>query len=294
MRWKREASLSERVSAMNDIFRYLTEDHETEEYLTFFTLLEKIKNIPPLLDFYGEEFVQYLIELLPKIEDKYDRALLIETLVQCFYSCEAVDKTYCLELLDEYMLCVREYAANIDDIIQCLYGFFHAGISKSETVVKLVENLDSKEYLLRILSRLEIDDSVNVSKDRSEWLAEAKELSSISWRSGIIAQFLLLAHPHVRKYAEVSQITFLYDSYEGVYADCWPRGLLPNRKETLIESNVLSIKEIRILERLDELINTQKKDLDSPEVRELYDVFFEGKDPFEVIFSLQGKEIRNE
>ncbi len=57
-------------------------------------------------------------------------------------------------------------------------------------------------------------------------------------------------------------------------------------KDTLIKSKVLSSKEVSILEELDRLINKQEKELDSMEVRKLYEDFFAGKDPLEVIFTL--------
>ncbi|MDY7991358.1 hypothetical protein UY286_10110 [Paenibacillus polymyxa] len=57
-------------------------------------------------------------------------------------------------------------------------------------------------------------------------------------------------------------------------------------KDTLIKSKVLSSKEVSILEELDRLINMQGEELDSMEVRKLYEDFFEGKDPLEVIFTL--------
>lgn len=56
-------------------------------------------------------------------------------------------------------------------------------------------------------------------------------------------------------------------------------------KDTLIKSRVLSSKEVSILEELDRLINRQEE-LDSMKVRKMYEDFFEGKDPLEVIFTL--------
>ncbi|KQY80610.1 hypothetical protein ASD24_16860 [Paenibacillus sp. Root52] len=269
---------------MNEALKYLTKDKDTIEYLTFFVLLEKIKYIPPILEYCGDDFVEYMIELLPRIDDKYDRASLIETIVQSYYWDEN-SVGYSDELFNEYIRCIRDHATNLDDIISCLNGFVHAGVRKQEIVIQLIKHVD-KEKTITILSRFELDDVTGSPGNESKLLTEAKEISSIRWRSGIIAQFLLLVHPQVRKYAGISQITFLYDTYHGVYADCWPRGLLPNQKELLLNSKVLSAREISVLETLEELINSQEKDLDSPEVKQLYDAFFAGKDPLDVIFTL--------
>ncbi|WP_256715732.1 hypothetical protein [Paenibacillus peoriae] len=182
------------------------------------------------------------------------------------------------------MLCIAEKAVNVKGMSACLIGFIKAGISEKEIIKKLEENLE-KEHLISVLSRMYINYLADSVEDKSYLMKEVQEAYYISQRSGIVAQFLLLVHPYVRKYAGISQITFLYDSYRGVYEDCWPRGLLPNMKDTLIKSKVLSSKEVSILEQLDRLINMQEE-LDSMEVRKLYEDSFEGKDPLEVIFTL--------
>jgi len=225
-----------------------------------------------------------LKELLPNVTDKYDKASIIEAIIQSFFWYEN-DRIYYKEILNDYIWCLSEYATSLNDSVLCLTSFLHVGITEHELVTKLVKKLD-KEYCLLILSRLSLEAPCNLEIETLDWLEEAKVYSNISQRSAIIAQFLLLIHPHIRKYAGISKIHFLYDSYKGVYEDCWPRGLLPNNKNTLIKTNVLSLKEVNTLEKLDELINTQEEDLDSIKVRELYDEFFEDKDPFEVIFTL--------
>ncbi|WP_237448921.1 hypothetical protein [Paenibacillus sp. OT2-17] len=75
--------MDEKVKYINELFKYLTQNNDTKEYQTFFALLEKIKHNPSLLEYYGEEFVEYMIDLLPRIEDKYDQASLIETIIEC-------------------------------------------------------------------------------------------------------------------------------------------------------------------------------------------------------------------
>ncbi|KLH98708.1 hypothetical protein AA984_14545, partial [Brevibacillus formosus] len=246
--------------------------------------LERIKNNSSLLEYYGKEFVEHMIEILPHIEDKYDRALLIETIMECL-DIYTFSQSYLKEIFDEYVLCIAEKAVNVKGMSACLISFLQAGISEKEVIKKLEENLE-KEYVISVLSKMYTNYLANSVEAKSTLLKEAQEAYYLSQRSGIIAQFLLLVNPYVQKYAGISQITFLYDSYRGVYEDCWPRGLLPNMKDTLIKSKILSLKEISILEELDSLINMQGKDLDSMEVRKLYDDFFQNKDPFEVIFTL--------
>ncbi|SEK10913.1 hypothetical protein [Paenibacillus polymyxa] len=276
--------MDEKVKYINELFKYLTQNNDTKEYQTFFALLEKVKYNPSLLEYYGEEFVEHLIDLLPRIEDKYDQASVIETIIECL-DIYTFSENYLKEIFDKYMLCVAEKAVNVKGMSACLIGFIQAGTSEKEIIKKLEENLE-KEHLINVLSKMYINFLANSVEAKSYLMKEVQEAYYLIQRSGIIAQFLLLVHPHVRKYAGISQITFLYDSYRGVYEECWPRGLLPNMKDTLIKSKVLSSKEVSILEELDRLINKQEKELDSMEVRKLYEDFFAGKDPLEVIFTL--------
>ncbi|MDY8023810.1 hypothetical protein [Paenibacillus polymyxa] len=276
--------MDEKVKYINELFKYLTQNNDTKEYQTFFALLENIKYNPSLLEYYGEEFVEHMIDLLPHIEDKYDQASLIETIIECL-DIYTFSENYLNEIFGKYILCIAEKAVNVKGMSACLIGFIQAGISEKEIIKKLEENLE-KEHLISVLSRMYISYLANSVEAKSYLMKEVQEAYYLSQRSGIVAQFLLLVHPHVRKYAGISQITFLYDSYRGVYEDCWPRGLLPNMKDTLIKSKVLSSKEVSILEELDRLINMQGEELDSMEVRKLYEDFFEGKDPLEVIFTL--------
>ncbi len=263
--------MDEKVKYINELFKYLTQNNDTKEYQTFFALLKNIKYNPSLLEYYGKEFVEHMIDLLPHIEDKYDQASLIETIIECL-DIYTFGEKYLKETFDKYMLCIAEKAVNVKGMSACLIGFIKAGISEKEIIKKLEENLE-KEHLISVLSRMYINYLADSVEDKSYLMKEVQEAYYISQRSGIVAQFLLLVHPYVRKYAGISQITFLYDSYRGVYEDCWPRGLLPNMKDTLIKSKVLSSKEVSILEKLDRLINIQGEELDSMEVRNCMKIF---------------------
>ncbi|MCK6076348.1 hypothetical protein [Paenibacillus silvae] len=276
--------MNEKREYMNVLLKYLMNEKNSEEFQTFLVLLEQIKYQPSLMRYYGEEFINNLKELLHNITDKYDKASIIEAIVQSFFWYES-DRSYYEELLNDYIWCLREHATSVNESILCLTSFRHMGFTEHELVAKLVKNLDQEQCIL-ILSGLNWEVPYNLDIEIMDTFKESGVYSNISQRSAIIAQFLLLVNPNIRKYASVSKIKFLYDSYKGVYEDCWPRGLIPNNKDTLIKTKVLSLKEVSILEKLDELINTQEEDLDSIQVRGLYDEFFEDKDPFEVIFTL--------
>ncbi|UHA73173.1 hypothetical protein [Paenibacillus sp. 481] len=274
--------MDKKIEYMNEFFKYLTQENGTEENQTFFALLKMLRNNSNLSDYYGEEFVELLRGILPRIEDKYDKATLIETIVECCYIDYTFDEHYWQGIFEQYIWCVRENASSVENISICLVGFIRTGISKNEVFTKLAENLQ-REYAILILAQINLNDLGNIPEELSGLLIEARKAYSIRWRTGIIAQFLLLVHPLVRKYAGISEITFLYDDYRGVYEDCWPRGLL-NTKDTLVAEKMLSLKEVSILEKLDQVLG--KADLDSMEVRKLYDEFFEGKDPLDVIYML--------
>jgi len=270
------------VQYINDIFKYLTQKNDTEEYQTFFSLLKTIKYNADLLDYYGDEFVENMIQLLPNIKNKYNKASLIETIVQCLYDYK-FSGNYCEEIFNEYVLCLNQNAVSVKDAIICLNGFIHAGIRQSEIFIKLTQKL-GKEKAITILCQMDITDWGNVPKELSQFLEEVKKAYNIRWRSRIIGQFLLLVNSKCRKNGEISEITLVYKSYKGVYEDCWPRGLL-NFKESLIKSKVLSLKEIEILEKLDEVLSSGTN-LESLEVEKLYNDLFEGRDVLDVIYTL--------
>lgn len=273
--------MNNNVQNINDIFKYLAQKNGTEEYHTFFSLLKTIKYDSNLLDYYGDEFVEIMIQLLPNITNKYNKASLIEAIVQCFYDYK-FSENFCKEIFDEYVLCLTENATSVEDAIVCLNGFIHFGIRQNEIFIKLAQNLE-KEGAITILCQMDITDWGTVPKELSQFLEEVQKAYNIRWRSTIIGQFLLLVNPKCRRYGEISGITLVYKSYKGVYEDCWPKGLL-NFKKALIKSKVLSIKEIEILEKLDEILSNGTK-LDSLEVERLYNDFFEGRDVFDVIYT---------
>jgi len=276
--------LPDKNKIMDETFQYLIENQDTIEYDAFFVCLQSIKSIPPLMDYFGKHFFEHLITMLSRIEDNYKKAELIETIMD--YADEySLDETYIKDLFDQYIVCVLKKAVSLQNVSVCLLDFWNAGISMQEIVSNLESHLGSEE-LTGVLVILYAHHPNILSPCIPHLLKEVQVAYRIRERSGIIAQFLLLTNRYVRKYAEYSQITFLYNTYEGVYADCWPRGLLPNRKEYLISSNILSLYEIAILEELESLINVQGENLESVKVEQLYLRFFGERDPFEVIFTL--------
>ncbi|NRT91280.1 hypothetical protein [Clostridium beijerinckii] len=273
--------MNNNVQNINDIFKYLAQKNGTEEYDTFFSLLKTIKYDSNLLDYYGDEFVENMIKLLPNIKNKYNKASLLETIVQCLYD-YSFSENYCKEILNEYVLCLAENATNVEDAVICLNGFIHIGIKQRDIFIKLAENL-AKEDAITLLCQMDVTDWGDIPKELTQFLEEVHNAYNIRWRSIIIGQFLLLVNPKCRRYGEISGITLVYKSYKGVYEDCWPKGLL-NFKEVLIKSKVLSIKEIEILEKLDKILSNETE-LGSLEVEMLYNDFFEGRDVFDVIYT---------
>lgn len=277
-----EVFMNNYVQNINDIFKFLLEKNEIEKYDTFFSILKTIKYDSNLLDYYGDEFIENMIILLPKIKNKYNKALLLETIVQCSYDYK-FNKSFLKEILNEYVLCLGENATSVEDAVVCLNSFIHIGIEQRDIFIKLAENLD-KDDAIAILTQMDVTDWRDIPKELTHFLKEVKNAHNIRWRSIIIGQFLLLVNPKCRRYGEISEITLVYKSYKGVYEDCWPKGLL-NFKDTLIKFKVLSIKEIEILEKLDEILSNGAN-LDSLEVERLYNEFFGGRDVFDVIYTL--------
>lgn len=304
----------DRTKYTNKIFRYLTREIGSKDYDTFMTLLPGLKDDSRLFDYYGEDFIKIMMELLIKINymvysdeykrrlrsmDEFDREaliqqnncnriLLIETIVNAINVDEySTQKKYWIgdynlnKLLNEYVILCNYNT--YDGAAHCLNDFIAHGISPASVFVKLAENSENKEHTVAILARMGITEWGEIPDKFSDLLVEVKNAYKIFCRSNVISQFILVVHPLCGKNANKSAISFSYFSYDGAWSD-WGWSL-PGSTDSLVEEKIISKRESRIFEKLGNLLLC-KESLSSSKIRELYDEFFQGKDPFAVIFSL--------
>lgn len=303
------------VRVINSIFKYLTREIDTNEYDTFMALLSGLKNNWTLFDYYGNKFIKILMELLIKNNDlvgseeykrtlsnsdefdkealiqknEMDRILLIETIVNAIDEDEygnsekkcGVGNYNINKLFDDYIkLCNHNTYESIE---ACLKNFMFHGISPTTIFTKLAENSDHKEQTVAILARMHIDNWGEIPDRFSDLLIEVKKASKLLKRSHIISQFILVVHPLCGANCNNSAISFSYFSYDGACYDwCWNS---LGRTDKLVEDKILSIREAKTFEKLGSLLKCEEN-LNSSKIRELYDEFFQHKDPFDVIYTL--------
>lgn len=303
------------VRIINRIFSYLTKEIDTKEYDTFMTLLAGLKDNWQLFEYYGEEFTKTLMEILIKNEnmvnsneykkklrqaDEFDReaiiqennmerSLLIETIVNSIDIDEPnyPKKKYWIgnynlnKLFDDYVVLCND---NIyESAVHCLNNFILLGISPNTVFTKLAENLESKEQTIAILSRINIDEWGEIPNRFSELFMEVKKSSRTLSRSNAICQFILVVHPLCGQSVNKSALQFSYFSYTGACNDWfWNSSRSANK---LLEAKILSSREAKIFDSLGNLL-LQGEDLNSIKIRELYDEFFQDKNPFDVIYTL--------
>lgn len=268
------------IESLEKIVENLNHDSKIE---LFYTILESIKLKSNFLDIYNDSFIEYLISILKQTQNNSKKTILIEILVQFFYDYDC--KIELLEqILNEYIICLDNHLTSIDDAIICLKGFIDCGIDKEKLFISLARKLD-KSFLISIFSEIDILELSQISQEFKNLFEEIQFAYIIKWRSRIIGEFLLLVNDNCRTFSQISAITLVHKSYIDIYEDCWPKGIL-NLKAKIIKFRILSFHEFQILEKLDVLLS-KNIELNSIEIKKLYEDFFKGRDIFDVIYTLE-------
>lgn len=273
------------VQDINKLIKYLINKGEgSQEFDTFIALLRGIKNNSNLLDFYSREFIENIKEIIPDISDKYDKALLIETITESFYEEYGfIDVKYRDELFNEYIILLEQYATTIDNAVRCLNGFVYSGISINDVFIRIAK-YENKNNAIKILSSLGMNQCPDNSCIPSKMAFEVEKAYRVLQRSKILSHFLVIVHPLISRYTDISYISFKFD-YEGAYID-WPFSEKGSTAR-LIESKIIDKVEGDIFEELGALIHEADEEIvNSTKIAKLYIDFFKGKDPFDVIFTL--------
>lgn len=251
-------------------------EEEEESFVDGLVYLREHTNLEEV----GSIFLIYLTDMLSIVKKNSHRAVLIETIVQI----EEFDFDNNKELLDEYVFLLSQKTTTNRRAVQCLGAFITSGVDLGEVFSKLFDNLNKKR-IVEILVNINIrKDELLITLKESEQVFEELEVAKkISYRSYVIAQFLLLAHPLCFKYGTISYFWFNYYSVDSAIYD-W-RWYQPSGARYLVDGKIVTEKEAEILQRLGNLLRSDIE-LDSEEVRGLYSEFFNDKNPFEVMFNL--------
>lgn len=223
---------------------------------------------------FKEEQFQQLILLKDSIPEECG-ALYIETLVE--YPHFSVDEA----LLDEYIQCIATQQTYVEDAIRCLDNMSSIGMKEETIFQKIVDQLD-EQYALFILTPSTICLKQSPA-DCMDVYEKVKRQRNIYKRSFFVSTFLLIVHPFLDEYIEISAIKFAYSSAESAILDKgW---YYADHDTTLIQDKVLNAKEVELLKELGEEF-ARNHTLHSEKANELYYSFFGDTSPIDVMLTL--------
>ncbi|NFI04069.1 hypothetical protein FC961_07880 [Clostridium botulinum] len=251
-------------------------DEEESSFCDGLVYLREQTNLEEL----GSEFLIHLTEMLSIVKKNSHRAVLIETIAEI--PCFDFDNNQ--GLLDEYIFLLSQRATTSKKAAQCLDSFIVSGANAGEVFNKVAKNLDKKhaiEILINI--NIRVDEWGIIPNELKGLFKDFQIAKKISYRSCVIAPFLLIVHPLCLKYGTISFLSFNYYSIDSaVYDWGWYQ---PSGARYLVEGKIVTAKEAEILQRLGDLLRSHIE-LDSKEIRGLYYEFFYDKDPIDVMFTL--------
>jgi len=239
------------------------------------------------LSLIDRDSLNQLINIMPNVNDIYDRATLIEVIVAS--KCYIQDNNGILlddkvgDTLDEYIYLLSENASTIQDASSCLNAFIISGVNKDEVFNKVARELDEKTAIKLLIGINEKWDKV--PNDLETFVIELEKARRISYRSFAISSFLSIVHPLCSKYAHIHNVSSMYTTLISAIADWGWR--TPDSTNYLVDRKIITKEEGRILERLGMLIMDDINMVLNPEVvGKLYYEFFNDKNPLDVMFTL--------
>ncbi|KAJ49689.1 hypothetical protein BD780_000961 [Clostridium tetanomorphum] len=276
------------MNIIEDLINYTVNNYSEEEWYIFYDSLILVKKYN-YLEYIKSESINKLVNILPIVKNSLTKIILIEIIVNYLCCQYDVDEEELLfddneKLLDKYIDALAENKININikDIEACLKCFIDLGIEKNKIIHQLLKKLDKKIAIKILIFLIEYNDE-NILQQFSEIYEEVKIAQRVYYRSNIISTFILIVHPLCSKYECINCISTQYSELTNSIED-WGWNT-PGATKYLIEKNIFTEKEGKILEHLGELL-LKNVDLNSKEIRDLYFEFFENKDPYDVMFTL--------
>ncbi|WGU92300.1 hypothetical protein QJQ58_17105 [Paenibacillus dendritiformis] len=251
----------------------LEEDYDS----TLVETLNLLKNSSAINALEGDS-ITFLSSMIPLVEDNSIKAQIIETIVESPHYVSNDTK-----LLDEYIRLVSLGEVIVPEAVRCFGAFSVSGNTMNEIFTKLAES-PNKEVALEILVLMAKRDWGDLPSHLESFANEVETLQRLSYRSGVISTFLLIVHPLCSRYAHISSFSFGYPSTEVAVNDwAW---VTPESTKYMLDRKIVSPKEANILVELGRLIRSDKNNLGAADMTKLYNQFFEGKNPFDVMYTL--------
>lgn len=243
---------------------------------TLVAMLKLLKNSSALEEL-EDDFITHLSRMIPLVEHNSTKALLIETIAESpnYVSSDT-------RLVDEYIRLISLGATTVANAVRCCGAFVVSGTTMNEIFTKLADS-PNKKMAIEILVLLGNNDWGDLPSNLELFANEVETLKRIRYRSGIISAFLLIVNPLCSEYAYISSLSFGYPSTEVAVNDwAW---VTPESTKYILDRQIVTPKEANILVELGRLIHSNVN-LSVEEMTKLYTRFFEGKNPFDVMFTL--------
>lgn len=251
----------------------LEEDYDS----TLVETLNLLKNSSAINALEGDS-IAFLSSMIPLVEANSTKAQIIETIIESPHYVSNDTK-----LLDEYIRLVSLGEVFLSEAVRCFDSFTVTGVTMNEIFTKLAET-PNKELAIEILVLMSESDWGDLPSHLESFANEVKTLQRIRYRSGVISTFLLIVHPLCSKYAHIGELSFGYPSSEVAVNDwAWET---PESTKYMLDRKIVSPKEANILVELGRLIRSDKNNLGAADMTKLYTRFFEGKNPFDVMYTL--------
>lgn len=274
------------MNIIEDLISYTVNNYSEEEWYIFYDSLTVVKKYN-YLEYIKSESINKLISILPIVENSLTKSIAIEIIVNYLCCQYDVGEEELLfddneKLLDKYIDTLAGNKINIKDAENCLKCFIDLGIEKNKIIHQLLKKLDRKVAIQILIFLIDYNDE-NILQEFSEIYEEVKIAQRVYDRSNIISTFILITHPLCSKYEHINCMSTQYSDLTNAIED-WGWNT-PGATKYLIEKNIFTEKEGKILEHLGELL-LKNVDLNSKEIRDLYFKFFENKDPYDIMFTL--------
>lgn len=263
-------------SINNKLVNLLIENYCEDELVSYgiATVLKKYSNLEDI----GNDSLRKLTKIIDNIEDLSLKAAIIETIVEI--PCFEYEKEY--KLLDQYLnLLSINGGRSLEEVRNCLNAFIISGANKSDVFAKVYENLD-KKYAIQILAGINYEEKEITDGLKNIYL-EVRNVKKIKYRSNLISTFVLITNPLCLKYDYINCISFSYsESILAIVDWAWKE---KGSTQYLVTQKIINRDEGKIFEELGMLLVDQDN-LNNGKLKELYDKFFKGKNPFDVMFTL--------
>lgn len=266
-----------RDNSVKDIVDNIVKEGICDE--VFLVQLLKIVRYYNNLSTLEEGYYKELIKILPYLQNVKTKIVLIQTIMQLS---DEIDYLEATKLLEMYIELIKKERPEIGEIVNCLSAFHINGYMYNSLFIKVVDNIE-ENFAIQILVGLGDQDWGMLPLKYNEIKERVQVAWRIKYRSWVLSTFILITCPLCRKYNQISRIQFVYPNIEVAIND-W--SWIEEGSETYILTNkIVSLKEAQILLELGRMLHTGIS-VESESINQLYTLFFEGRDPFEVIYTL--------